>query len=231
MHTPASEWSPTAIRITAVASMLSAFTTLVLIFGPSFYPSPSGMEDRVALLGNPWYRLHRWTYYLHPFLVFAAALGVWRIARRQEAGLAAFGLIGFAVWGYTEALQQALSLVAVAWNWVPAWPDADTAGRAAIAERVDMFFGLWDGLYFLLLTGFVLGNLFLGLALRRGTGADRWVGWALLAVALLGVGNFIAGYGGPVWVGSVLTFAYPAMQPAIRFATGLWLWRRASAAG
>lgn len=227
MNVSSADWSRTARRLTAVASMLSAFTTLVLIFGPNLYPAPSGIEDRVALQSNPWFRLRAWTYYVHPFLVFLAALGVWRIARRTDAGFALFGILALGVWAYTEALQQALTLVAVGWNWLPEWPAADAAGRAAIEERTALFMGLWDGLYFLLLTGFLIGNLCLGLALRRAAGFDRLIGWLLLAVAALTVATFIAGYGGPGWVGTLTGFAYPAMQPAIRLLTGLWLWRRA----
>jgi len=214
-------------RLAAVASMLSALTTLVLMIGPAFYPQPSGIEDRVALQSDPWFRLRAWTYYAHPFLVFAAALGVWRVARRSDDGLALLGVSGFAVWAYTEALQQALANVAVGWNWLAAWPAADAAGREAIAECTAMFFGLWDGLYFLLLTGFLLGNLFLGLALLRARGVDRAVGWLLLAVAALAVVTFLAGYGGPAWAGAVAAVAYPAIQPAARLLIGVWLWRRA----
>lgn len=231
MTTTSLAWSPATLRITAVASMLSALSTLILIFGGELYPTPENIAERVALLTDPWFRLRSWTYYLHPFLVFTAALGVWRITRQSDAGLAAFGIIGFAIWGYTEALQQALALVARNWNWLAAWPASDAATRAAIAERVDMFYGLWDGLYFLLLSGFLIGSFCLGLALARGAMRDRWVGWLLLAIALLSVGNFIVGYGGPAWLGGVLDIAYPALQPAIRLATGVWLWRRALSAG
>jgi ABC-type multidrug transport system permease subunit len=91
-----------------------------------------------------------------------------------------------------------------------------------------MFYGLWDGLYFLLLTAYLIASLMFGLALRRGTGADQWIGIGFLVIALLTVLNFFAGYEGPAWTGAVAGWGYPAVQPVLRLATGVWLWRRAT---
>lgn len=219
-------WSPAAMKVAAISSMVSAVTTLLLIFLPNIYPPPQDFADRIALTENPWFQLRAWTYYVHPFLCFVAAVGIWRITRLHDRGLALLGLFAIAVWAYTEALQQALTNVGAGWNWFPAYAGADAAGRALIEERWQMFFGLWDGLYFLLLTGFLLAHLLFGLVLARSKGVDRIAGVGLLAVAALSLLNFSAGYGGPAWTGAVAGVAYPLLQPAVRFGLGLWIWRQ-----
>lgn len=222
----ADPWSPTAMKVAAVCSLLSAVTTILLTVLPTFYSAPTSFEARVHLIEDSYFKTRAWTYYLHPFVCFVAGVGVWRIARSYERGLALFGIIGLGIWAYTEALQQALTNVAAGWNWFPAYAQADAAGRTLIEERWTMFFGLWDGLYFLLLTGFLLANTAFGIALIQAKKADRVVGACLLVVAALTLLNFFAGYGGPAWTGAVTGALYPYFQPALRAAIGIWLWHR-----
>ncbi|HYE49081.1 MAG TPA: hypothetical protein VEB20_05790 [Azospirillaceae bacterium] len=218
-------------RLAGLCSALSAVTTLVLIYGPSLYPAPATLEDRIALLADPWFRLRAWTYYLHPFLCFVAALGTWALARRFDAGMALLGVVFLGLWAVTEAMQQALSLVALNWTWRAGYAAADSATQAAYRQYMDMFAALWDGLYFLLLTGFLLGNLCYALALRRAPGLGRVLAVLFALAAALSVLNFLAGYGGPDWAGAVAGAAYPLVQPAARLLLGVWLWRASAPTG
>jgi hypothetical protein len=50
-------------------------------------------------------------------------------------------------------------------------------GGHGLAQQVtQMYDGLWDGMYFLLLIGFAIGNSVLGSALIKGLGLTRVIG-------------------------------------------------------
>src|SRR5687768_5720153 len=79
---------PTAkfYRTASVCSLLSAVTTLVLIFVPRLYAPVEGFDGRMARVHDPAYRLRAWAYLIHPFLVSMAALGVAFRIRRFAPG-------------------------------------------------------------------------------------------------------------------------------------------------
>jgi len=210
----------------ALCSFASVATTLILIFGPTLYPSPETLEDRIALLSNPGFQLRMWAYYVHPFVTFIAALGVYVIAKRYDAGFALLGVVFIGLWAFAEALQQALSIVALNWTWRGTYLAADAATQTLYRSHMSMFDALWDGLFFLLLSGFMLGSLFMGLALLRGRGFDLLIAGLFLVVAALSVLNFMAGYNGPPWAGAIANAAYPWIQPATRALIGVWILRR-----
>ena len=106
----------------------SALTTLVLIFGPDFFaPLAEGLEGRMQRVADPAYQLRAWTYFVHPFLVFTACLGVAAALRRKAPGLALAGILAFGLWATTEAAQQALTLFAFD-DWRRAWLAGDRRG-------------------------------------------------------------------------------------------------------
>ena len=173
--------APSFYRSVALCSFLSAVTTLLLIYLPDFYRPAEGFEGRMARVDDPAYVLRSWVYLVHPFITFAAALGVGLRMRALRSAAAIIGLAGFALWACTEAGQQTLTLFAFD-KWRAAYFAADEATRAIIRTNVSMYDGLWDALYFLLLIGFAIGNLSLGIALAgAGRGVTRLVGFFFFA--------------------------------------------------
>lgn len=217
-------FGPNFYRVAGIASLLSATTTLLLIFLPEFYATvaegPAGRMERVA---DPVYQLRAWTYFVHPFLVFAAALGLAVACRRVSPALALGGAIGFALWAITEAAQQSLTLFAFD-DWRRAWLAGDPEVRATIDFRAAIYDGLWEAAYSLLLVGFIIGNGLLGaLLLRLRDILSRAVAAFLLAATVLSLMNFSAEIGGPVLPQALGYWLYPAIQPLGRFLIGLWL--------
>jgi hypothetical protein len=210
----------------ALCSFASVATTLILIFGSTLYPSPETLEDRIALLSNEAFQVRMWAYYLHPIVTFIAALGAYVIAKCHDAGFALLGIVFIGLWAFGEALQQALSIVALNWTWRGTYLAADAATQALYRSHMSMFDALWDGLFFLLLSGFVLGSLFMGVALLRARGFDLLIGALFLVVSALAMLNFMAGYNGPPWAGAIANAAYPWIQPATRALIGVWILRR-----
>ena len=219
-------------RAAAICSILSALTTLGLIFLPRMYQPVPDFEARMALGTHPAYVLRSWIYLFHPFLVFTAALAVAARCRRAAAGAASLGLAGFSLWAATEAGQQALTKVALDRTWRAAWPTANEEARSAMREQVALYDVVWDAMYLLLVLGFFAGNVLLALAVRRrrfaegrGGALDIWVTAAFGAAAGLTLLLIVPELGGPTVPGT--GWLYPLIQPAGRTLIGVWLWREA----
>jgi hypothetical protein len=222
------QFSTRFYRGAALCSFASVVTTLGLIFLPRLYQPVSDFEARMALAENSAYVLRSWTYLLHPFLVMTAAVAVAAQCRFRTAGTATLGLLGFGIWGTSEAAQQTLTIVALDRTWRAAWPTADEAARQLIRNHVAVYDAIWNSLYLLLLLGFLAGNMFLALATRGGTGLARWVSAAYAAAAGLTLVILVPELGGPQLVSGVAAWLYPTIQPAGRALIGIWLWREAS---
>jgi hypothetical protein len=211
-------------RFAAVASLISAVTTLLLIFLPDLFAPAESFEQRMARVHEGAYVLRSWVYLLHPFAVFIAALGVALAVGRRAPLLAVAGACGFMLWAFNEAGQQTLTLFAFD-RWRMAWDGADETLRAAIRVNTLMYDGIWDGMYMLLLIGFAIGNACLGTALVAGGGLARVAGGFMLAACVLTILLFLGQIGFALLPEAVLDWAYPLIQPLGRALIGVWLWR------
>jgi hypothetical protein len=216
--------NPGFYRACALLSVLSAVTTLALIFLPRWFEPASGFEGRMARVHDPVYQLRAWIYLLHPFLVFAAALAVALRLRFSAPGLALAGLAGFALWGMTEAAQQTLTLFAF-----DRWREDYLAGvgslRSDMALRMAVYDGLWNAAYALLLIGFLIGNICYCGALARGAGLSHSVAVLYGLAALLTLALLLGELRWPTLPDAVLDWAYPLLQPLARVLIGVWLWQ------
>ncbi len=217
---------PSFYRVAGIASILSAVTTLVLIFGPQFYaPVPDGIPGRMLRVTDTAYQLRAWVYLLHPFLAFTAALGVALALRHRAPAFALAGLLGFFLWALTEAGQQSLTLFAFD-DWRRAWLAGDPAVRATIEVRAAVYDGLWEAAYSLLLFGIMLGSAFFAaILLRLPDTLSRVVGGFFALAALQSILIQSGELGGPVLAESIAFWVYPATQPLARLLIGLWLLR------
>ena len=175
------------------------------------------------------YQLRSWVYLLHPFLVFTAALGIALALRQRSPVLAIGGMAGMLLWAFNEAGQQGLTLFAFD-RWRLAWDAADAATREAIRINTQLYDGIWDGMYMVLLVGFAIGNACLGSALIAAGGLARAVGGFMLAACALTVALFFNELKLPLLPAAVLDASYPAIQPLGRALIGVWLWRMSRAA-
>lgn len=219
--------TPSFYRSAALCSFLSAVTTLLLIYLPDFFRPAEGFDGRMARVDDPAYVLRSWVYLVHPFITFAAALGVGLRIRALRSAAAIIGLAGFALWACTEAGQQTLTLFAFD-KWRLAYFAADEATRAIIRTNASMYDGLWDALYFLLLIGFAIGNLSLGIALAgAGRGVTRLVAFFLFAACALTLTYITGELQWGTLPEPLATWSYPTIQPLGRVLIGLWLWSAA----
>jgi hypothetical protein len=181
----------------------------------------------MARVDEPAYALRSWVYLVHPFITFGAALGVGLRIRALRSAAAIIGLAGFALWACTEAGQQTLTLFAFD-KWRVAYVTADEATRAIIRTNASMYDGLWDALYVLLLIGFAIGNLSLGIALAgAGRGVTRLVGIFFIAAFALTLTYITGELQWGTLPAPLATWSYPTIQPLGRTLIGLWLWSAA----
>ena len=68
--------TPAFYRTAAICSLLSAVTTLGLIFLPKLFAPIDGFEGRMGRVHDGWYQLRAWIYLVHPFITGAAGLAV-----------------------------------------------------------------------------------------------------------------------------------------------------------
>jgi len=217
-------FGPTFYRTAAICSVLSAVTTLGLIFLPDFFTPVDGFEERMARVHDPAYVLRSWVYFIHPFLVMMAGLGIAMRIRTLAASFAVVGLLGFVLWGFTEAAQQTMTLFAFD-KWRVAFATADEATRADIRTLTTMYDGLWDGMYFLILVGFAIGNFCLSIVLFHLPGLSRAVGLFMFAAVLLTLTLITRELGWFSLPEPLASWSYPAIQPLGRVLIGVWLWR------
>lgn len=211
-------------RTTALCSIASALTTLLLIFLPRFYGPAGSLDERVLFLNNPSYQLRAWVYLVHPFLALAAALGVAAALRRQAAGLVLPGFLGFLLWAFTEAGQQTVTL-ALFHRWARAWPQSDAPAREILRMQIANYDALWDAMFLLLLLGFLVGNVLYGIACLRERGLTRVLGAFYFGAAFLTLTGIVVELGGPSLPPFLNAWLYPLLQPAARLLIGIWLWR------
>lgn len=220
-------FSPHFYRGAAVASVVSAVTTLGLIFLPSFYGASEGFEGRMLLVKDSAYALRSWVAFIHPFLATYAAIAVAVRFRGKAAGLALLGGLSFLVWGVVEAVQQALTLVAFD-PWRVAWIAGDAQVRAEMPFRVAMYDGIWDALYLVLLVAIILGCACFARLFWLPDALSRTVGVLYLLAMLLSVYFFFTATGGRAFLPETMVFwFYPLTQPLARTLIGVWLWRAA----
>ena len=163
-------------------------------------------------------------YFVHPFLVVTAALAVAMRLRREAASLVIPGLLAFALWGATEALQQAMTLFAFN-PWRLAWLANDPVVRASMELRTAMYDGAWNAMYFLLIVGFFIANSLYAVAMWRRSGLSRVVGGFYAAAALLTLQIIVVETGGGQVLPDAIEFwVYPLVQPLARTLIGVWLW-------
>jgi hypothetical protein len=220
---------PRFYRVAAACSLLSSVTTLLLIFLPEWFAPAPDFAARMARVHEGAYQLRSWVYLLHPFLAFAAAMGVALALRERAPVLAIAGIAGFLLWAINEAGQQGLTLFAFD-RWRLAWDEADDAMRESIRINTLLYDGIWDGMYMVLLVGFAIGNACLGSAMIAAGGLARIAGGFMLAACVLTVALFFNELNLPLLPATLLDWSYPAIQPLGRALIGVWLWRMSTAA-
>jgi hypothetical protein len=162
--------------------------------------------------------------------VFLALTGYWAAAAafwNRNRFLASSGLLWFLLWGFTEIVGVSINIWAVNRTWRAQYANADPAMQEILKTNLTGFAAIWDAIFFVILISFLLGTLFLGLAAIRGAGLERWLGVLLLLAVPLTVTILLSEYASITFLGPLVAWSYPVLQPVSRALMAVWLWRTA----
>lgn len=216
------------IRGAAAAQCVSGLTTLGLIFLARGFRPVTDIVTAVERLDDPLYLLRLAVGIVHPFIVLFGALGIAVVRVAHATGAVVTAVTFLLLWAGTEAVQQAIALVAVQWTWRAALagtPDAATVLR--LRSHIEGADGLTDAMFLVILMAFVVANVALAVATWQPDALSRAVSVGFVLAAALGVISGLTAFGTGVLPPAVMAVLYPALQPPARVLTGIWLWRHA----
>lgn len=211
-----------ALLLGGIASMATAVTTFFLWYLPRTYEVGAGFEGAIALHAEPAYMARLWINYAHVFLALFAYGVVAAIMRGRAPIAVGIGFIAFLIWCVAEALIVSINIWAVNEAWRAAYGGADEPERQLIRASLHNFSGIWNGVFFVILTAFLIGTLSFAIALFRKTLFQKTLGVLFFLAAPLTLIIMLDGYFGAALSGWI-SWSYPILQPLSRAATGLWL--------
>lgn len=216
-------------RAAGVAAFITGITTLCVHLMPLLYAGPADFERLVGLHAEPAYILRLWIVVVHVLLVVVSMLGLAAKRLNDSPGLMIIGFLGYLLFTLAELLRTAMGLFAVNRAWRAGYAQAtDESVKLGLRTLLEGWPGVSDGFFFLLVLGFLIGNLCFGLSYVRGAGAERYVGIALLLWSALGL-NTLSGYFAGLNLVSVPEWVSWTFQPAVRFFIAWFLWHEVSA--
>jgi len=217
------------LRLAAICSVLGAITTILLIYLPN--PVAENFEAKALLYQNRLYLIKLWILFLHPQFNSIAILGVTVLLVRRYPLYIIPGTFFILVWAFSEMAQQAYMIDGVNQAWRPEYlQTAEDATKAAIYSQLVGAEAVRDSMYFLVIYGFGMGTLLVGLGLRKTDRLAGWIGATFIFIGILSISSFLRYYLGLEFlslpVDWVYDWVYPVLQPAVRVALGIWLWRQ-----
>ena len=210
-------------RFAAACALLSAITTLGVHLIPGAEKAVT-FEQRIALHADPVYIARLGNVLVHILLVIASMWGVAAAKRKTAAGFMGLGFLGYLLFALAEIFRTSLGLFMVNRGWRARFAGADEATQNELRTLLSAWPGINDALFFLLVLGFFIGNLFYGSVLVRGAGFERTLGTILLFWAALGFYGMANGFLGAAWLPDVPDFVAWTFQPAVRVLIAIWLW-------
>lgn len=217
------------VKVAAVCSMIGALTTLVLVLLEP--PAAKGFEASVSLHTNKIYMSQLWIFFFHPQLNVMAGLGIAVLLYRKRPALVIPGLLFLMIWGITESAQKAFTIDAVNQYWRAQYSvETDPTLKSIYHGQLIGSEAISDSMYFLLLYCFGVGATLLGCSLLRESRLARATGAASIFFGVLSICAFLRWYAGATIFSTPIEFSfrwiYPVLQPAARFALGIWLWQQ-----
>ena len=219
------------IKLASICSFLGALTTILLLYLPS--PSAIGFEAEAALHSNNLYISKLWILFFHPQFNFIATLAIAILFLKKYPEYIIPGTLAILVWGFTEMMQQAFMIDTVNQIWRPGFlNEVDGIQKSAMQSNLSAVNGIWDFMYFLIIFGFGLGTLLMGLALIRSDQLACWIGFGFIFIGILSLSSFLRYYVGLTFLSKpvdwVYTWIYGVLQPLVRIVLGVWLWKQNS---
>jgi hypothetical protein len=220
-------FSSNFFRFAAFCAFLSALTTFGVHLLPLLHPADT-FAQQLQLSNNKIYIFRLWVVFIHILFVFASMWGIAAAKYKTAAGWVGLGLAGYGLFSLAEFIRVSLTL-----NTVNAWrarflTESDQQVREFLKENLVTWPQVGTALFFLLVIGFLLGNIFYAIATRKGTGLEKWVSNLLFFWSGLGIITLSNEFLGQTWLDFVPDFVSYTFQPFVRIVIGTWLWKIAA---
>ena len=216
------------LKLSAICSFLGALTTVLLIFLPN--PVSTDFESQTLLFENRLYLNKLWILFIHPQLNILASLGIAYLLLKKYPLQIIIGTFFLLVWALTEISQQSLLIDSLNQIWRPGYVEAENeVTKNMFITLINAANGISDSKYFLVIYGFGIGSLLYGMAFVQQNGLAKWIGAALLFIGLLSISSFARYYLGISSLNTIVNWSYewiyPYLQPLVRIAIGIWIFK------
>jgi hypothetical protein len=219
------------IRATAVMAVLSAITTFLLWLLPNLFKAPASFEEGILLTANKYYIGRLWINFIHIPLALGSYFGLMMVLFKQKPLSSTFGMLWFLVWGIIELVGISIIIFSVNFNWRTNYPAASEIQKNIYKASIESFYSIWDSMFFVLLTAFLIASICFSLATSGGKRLQKFLNYLLWFSVPLTVLIMLNEYAHQEWAGKVTRYFYPALQPASRFIMGLFIWKKANDSG
>ena len=214
------------IRFAAICALLSAVTTLGVHLIPGGEVA-TNFDERIALHTNKLYLARLWIVLFHIIIVLSSLWGVAILNWRRAPGWIGLGFLGYVLFGAAELFRTSLALFALNRDWRASFAHATngSATQDILRPLLAGWPGVNDALFFLLVVGFLLGNLCYGISFVSSSHRfDRLVGIMLFLWAGLGCFTVLQQYAGVRSLPAAPDWIAWTYQPLVRVILGVWLW-------
>ena len=214
-------------RFVAICAFLSALTTFGVHLLPLLHPANT-FEQQLQLSNNPIYKFRLWIVFIHILFVLFSMWGVAAAKYKTAAGWIGLGFGGYWIFSLAEFFRVSFVLNAVN-GWRSRFlTETDPHTREFLKENLMSWPQINDALFFLLVVGFLMGNLFYAIATRKGIGIEKWVSNLLFLWTAIGFTTLLHEFLGQTWLNFMPEFISYTYQPLVRIVIGIWLWRIAN---
>jgi len=216
------------LKVAAICSFLGALTTVLLIFLPNTVATD--FESQTLLYENRLYLSKLWILFIHPQVNILAALGIALLLWKKHPLHIIVGTLFLLVWALAEISQQSLLIDSLNQIWRPGYIEAENeVTKNMFKTLINAANGISDSKYFLVIYGFGIGSLLYGMAFVQEKGWEKWIGVALLFIGLLSISSFVRYYLGVSSLNTIVNWSYewiyPYLQPLVRIAIGIWIFK------
>lgn len=212
-------------RFAACCALASALTTFGVHLLPLLHPANT-FEEQLLLSQNPIYKLRLWLVLIHILFVLTSMWGVAAAKYKTSAGWVGLGLGGYWIFGLAELFRVSFALNAITPWRARLLNEPNPEVREILKENLLSWPQINDALFFLLIFGFLLGNVCYAVATVRSSGLEKWISNLLFVWTALGLITLFNEFLNQTWLNFVPEFVSYTFQPLVRVLIGIWLWKQ-----
>ena len=208
----------------ALCAIVYALITVLNIWLYARAPQASSFEETVALRENRWIVIRSWVVLLSMFFALVALGGIAARLFTRSPALAGLGFCFSFIFAFTEMLFRSVGIFAVRRVWMAQYvQETDDDAKTALRVLITSFNSAVEALYFVLMSGHLLGSLLFGIAAWSETPLDKLTSVALLLNALRLFLRLLEMHGNQKWLAALNYRVYAPVVTMVYLIIGVWI--------